>query len=81
MSVACAETADGVRVAVGGLGSRGARLAAVERALDDGASPAEAAAGALEDYEPADDALASAWYRRSVLTTIVTRAIEQMRGG
>lgn len=81
MSVACAETADGMRVAVGGLGSRGVRLQAVERALDGGASPAEAAANALEDYEAADDALASAWYRRSVLPTIVTRAIEQMRGG
>jgi CO/xanthine dehydrogenase FAD-binding subunit len=81
MSVACAETADGTRVAVGGLGSRGVRLQAVERALDGGASPAEAAASALEDYEAADDALASAWYRRSVLPTIVARAIEQMGRG
>jgi CO/xanthine dehydrogenase FAD-binding subunit len=79
MSVACAETADGVRVAVGGLGSRGVRLQAAERALEAGASPTEAAASALEDYEPADDALASAWYRRSVLPTIVTRVIERMR--
>jgi carbon-monoxide dehydrogenase medium subunit len=81
MSVACAETVDGMRVAVGGVGPRGVRLGAVERALSDGASPAEAGARALDDIEPADDALASAWYRRTVLPTIVTRALEQIGGG
>ena len=81
MSVACAETADSVRVAAGGVGPRGMRLHAVERALADGAPPAEAAAKALEDVEPRDDALASAWYRRTVLPILVTRALEQMQGG
>jgi carbon-monoxide dehydrogenase medium subunit len=80
MCVACAETADGVRVALGGVGSRAVRLRAVERALGDGASPAEAAARALDEIEPVDDALASAWYRRTVVPTIVTRALEQIRG-
>ena len=80
MSVACAETADGVQVALGGVGLRGVRLRAVEAALGDGASHAEAAARALDEIEPADDALASAWYRRTVLPTIVTRALEQIRG-
>jgi aerobic carbon-monoxide dehydrogenase medium subunit len=80
MCVACAETADGVRVALGGVGSRAVRLRAVERALGDGASPAEAATRALDEIEPVDDALASAWYRRTVVPTIVTRALEQIRG-
>jgi CO/xanthine dehydrogenase FAD-binding subunit len=81
MSIACAETADSVRVAVGGAGPRAVRLPAVERALADGSSPAGAAGKALDDIEPQDDALASAWYRRSVLPTLVTRALEQLQGG
>ncbi len=80
MCVACAETADGVRVAAGGVGPRAVRLGAVERALAGGADPPDAAAGALEGVDPQDDALASAWYRREVLPTLVTRAIEQLKG-
>jgi aerobic carbon-monoxide dehydrogenase medium subunit len=81
MSVACAETGDSVRVAVGGAGPRAVRLPAVERALADGGPPEQAAARALDDIEPNDDALASAWYRRSVLPALVTRALEQLQGG
>jgi CO/xanthine dehydrogenase FAD-binding subunit len=81
LSVACAETAEGVRVAAGGVGTRAVRLHAVERALAGGASPAEAAAGANDGVQPRDDALASAWYRRTVLPTLVARALEQMQGG
>jgi carbon-monoxide dehydrogenase medium subunit len=81
MSVACAETSDRVRVAVGGAGARAMRLPGVERALADGAAPAEAAAKTLDGVEPQDDALASAWYRRTVLPTLITRALEQLRGG
>ncbi len=81
MSVACAETVDGVRVALGGVASRAVRLRAVESALGEGRPPAEAATRALDDVEPSDDALASAWYRRTVLPTIVTRALEQLSGG
>lgn len=81
MTVACAETADGVRVAAGGVAPRAVRLQAVERALADGASAADAGARATEGIDPHDDALASAWYRRSVIPTLVTRALEQMRGG
>jgi CO/xanthine dehydrogenase FAD-binding subunit len=81
MSVACVETADSVRVAAGGVGPRGVRLHAVERALADGAAPVDAAAEALDELEPRDDALASAWYRRAVLPTLVTRALERMQGG
>ena len=81
MSVACAETADAVRVAAGGVGPRAVRLRAVEAALADGAPLADAAAKALENVEPQDDALASAWYRRAVLPTLLRRALEQLRGG
>jgi CO/xanthine dehydrogenase FAD-binding subunit len=80
MSVACAETADGVRVAVGGIGPTAARLVAVERALADGAAPDRAAAAAEGAAQPADDALASAWYRTAVLPTLIRRALEHLQG-
>jgi carbon-monoxide dehydrogenase medium subunit len=81
MTVACAETPEGVRVAAGGVAPRALRLEAVERALADGASCADAGAKAAEGIDPQDDALASAWYRRTVIPTLVTRALDQMRGG
>ncbi len=81
MSVACAETGDSVMVAAGGVGPRGVRLPAVENALADGAPPGEAAAEAPGDVEPRDDALASAWYRRAVLPTLLRRALEQLQEG
>jgi CO/xanthine dehydrogenase FAD-binding subunit len=81
MSVACADNGDGVRVAVSGAEPHAVRLLAVERALAGGAPPSEAAAKSLDGIEPHDDALASAWYRRAVLPTIVTRALEQLQGG
>ena len=79
LAVAAAETANGIRVAILGAGPRAVRAASVEQALGGGASAAEAAAKALEDVEPADDALASAWYRRQVLPGLVERALEEMR--
>ena len=81
MAVACAELADGVRVAAAGVAPRAVRLRAVERALADGAAAEQAAAEALDGLEPEDDALASAWYRREVLPVLVRRAITQLRGG
>jgi carbon-monoxide dehydrogenase medium subunit len=80
MSVACAETADGLRVAVGGAGPTASRLEPVERAFADGASPDQAAAEAASAVEPMDDALASAWYRSAVLPTLIRRALEQLQG-
>lgn len=80
MSVACAETADGVRVAAGGVAPRAVRLRGVEQALADGATPTEAAARARDEVEPPDDALASAWYRRTVLPTLIGRALERLQG-
>jgi CO/xanthine dehydrogenase FAD-binding subunit len=81
MSMACAQTADSVQVAAGGVGPRAVRLQSVERALADGATAADAAAKALDDLDPQDDALASAWYRRNVLPTLIRRALEQLQGG
>jgi carbon-monoxide dehydrogenase medium subunit len=78
LSVACAESADGLRVAVGGAGPIGARAPSVEQALADGASPESAAARVLEDVEPEDDALASAWYRTKALPTLVARALTDL---
>lgn len=75
LSVACAESPGGLRVAVGGAGPVGLRAASVERALADGASAEEAAARVLEDVEPEDDALASAWYRMRSLPKLVLRAL------
>jgi CO/xanthine dehydrogenase FAD-binding subunit len=81
MAVACAELDDGVRVAAAGVGPTAVRLRAVERALDAGAAPEQAAQGALDGLEPRDDALASSWYRREVLPVLVRRAIAQLQGG
>ena len=81
MAVACAESADGVRVAAAGVAPRAVRLRAVERALADGAAAERASAEALDGLEPRDDSLASSWYRREVLPVLVRRAITQLRGG
>lgn len=74
--IVCAVHAGGeTRVAVGGAGSVAVRARSVETALAAG-EPAEIAAHkVLDDVDPADDALASAWYRRRVLPTVVARAL------
>jgi carbon-monoxide dehydrogenase medium subunit len=66
-------------VAVLGAGPRAVRAASVEQALAGGAAAKDAAAKALDDVEPQDDALASAWYRRQVLPGLVERALEELR--
>jgi CO/xanthine dehydrogenase FAD-binding subunit len=78
LSVACAETADGYRVAVAGAGPRAVRCPSVERALANGDAPAERV---LDDVEPQDDALASAWYRGKMLPTLVARALTELEVG
>ena len=50
----------------------------VERAVASGASPERAAAAVLDDVEPEDDALASAWYRRQTLPALVARALSDL---
>jgi carbon-monoxide dehydrogenase medium subunit len=79
LAVAAAETSDGVRVAILGAGPHAVRATSVEQALAGGASAADAAAKVLDNVEPVDDALASAWYRTQVLPGLVTRALEELR--
>src|SRR5436190_1675690 len=79
LGVAAAETVNGVRVAVLGAGPRAVRAGSVEQALAGGAADKDAAAKVLDDVEPQDDALASAWYRRQVLPGLVERALEELR--
>ena len=78
MAVAAAEGADGVRVAVAGAGARAQRLPSVEQALAGGADAAAAAAGAADDVSPHDDALASAWYRSTMLPRLVEQALGRL---
>jgi aerobic carbon-monoxide dehydrogenase medium subunit len=80
LSVACAETAAGLRIAAGGAGPRAVRLSSVEAALATGADAETAAQAALEDADPVDDALASSWYRRNLLPKLVLRALAELKG-
>lgn len=77
MSV-CAARVDGrVGLAVCGAGPYAVRLRAAEDAVARG--DADAAAGAaLDDVQPGDDALASAWYRRKTLPVLVRRALAKL---
>jgi CO/xanthine dehydrogenase FAD-binding subunit len=68
LAVAAAKAGDELRVAATGVGPHGIRLTSVEQA----GKPESA----LDDCEPVDDALASAWYRRKVLPKLVERALK-----
>jgi carbon-monoxide dehydrogenase medium subunit len=76
--VSCAQSAEGTRIAIGGIGPIAVRAGSVESALARGASAVDAAARVLDDVELADDALASAWYRRKTLPTLVSRALSEL---
>jgi aerobic carbon-monoxide dehydrogenase medium subunit len=81
LAVSAVRTGDESRVAVSGAGAHAVRATSVERALAAG-EPAEVAAHkVLDDVDPRDDALASAWYRRRVLPTIVARALAGLEKG
>jgi carbon-monoxide dehydrogenase medium subunit len=77
LAVCAARTGGGVRVAVSGAGAQGVRCPSVEAAFADGDAEA-AAARALDDVTPHDDALASAWYRSQVLPVLVRRALTDL---
>jgi carbon-monoxide dehydrogenase medium subunit len=81
LAVCTAETSDGVRVGVTGAGATGIRARSVEQALAGGASAEDAAAKVLDDAQPQDDALASAWYRERMLPVLVRRALDDLQGG
>lgn len=71
LAVAAAKTGDELRVAASGAGRHAIRLTSVERS--------GSAEDALADVDPADDALASAWYRSRILPTLVGRALDALK--
>jgi carbon-monoxide dehydrogenase medium subunit len=79
LSVCAARTGGAVRVAVSGAGPRGMRCPSVEQAFADGGDVEAAAARALDDVTPQDDALASTWYRSKVLPVLVRRALSELQ--
>ena len=62
-------------VAVAGAGPIAVRATSVEKAVAAGEPAGIAAHKVLDDVDPPDDALASAWYRTRVLPTVVARAL------
>jgi aerobic carbon-monoxide dehydrogenase medium subunit len=81
LAVCAAETSAGVRVGISGAGANALRARHVEDALAGGASIEDAAQKALDDGQPHDDALASAWYRKRLLPVLVRRALDDLGGG
>lgn len=73
----------GVRIAYGAMAPSPIRVPAVERSVEgralDAATIATAAAAAAEGCAPEDDAIASAWYRRSVVAVHLRRLLEGER--
>ncbi len=71
------------RVAVAGAGPVAVRARSVEDALARGEAPPAACQRVVDDVEETlqDDALASAWYRRRVLPTVVARALASLGAG
>lgn len=79
LSIAAATNGRSTRVAYNGMAPTPIRALAVERALEgkilDAAGIAPALAVAAEGTSPADDAIASAWYRREVLPVHLKRLL------
>jgi CO/xanthine dehydrogenase FAD-binding subunit len=70
LAVAATKTGDELRIAATGAGPHAVRLSSAEQSGE--------ASDALNDVDPPDDALASAWYRKTVLPTLVTRALADL---
>jgi carbon-monoxide dehydrogenase medium subunit len=75
--VAVQKTDSGWRVGYVNLGNTPRRGTAVEQALAQGASPADAAAQCGGAIDPHDDVRASAAYKRSLAATLTRRALEK----
>jgi CO/xanthine dehydrogenase FAD-binding subunit len=69
-NVAICSIADGIRVGVSGTGPTAVRCRAVEQSRN--------AEDVLKDVDPVDDAVASAEYRRKMLTVLVRRALDEV---
>jgi carbon-monoxide dehydrogenase medium subunit len=78
VGVAAADVGGRVQVALASMGATPLRAHAVERALVDGASPAEAAEHAAEGAEPQSDVSASSDYRAHLARVLARRALEQL---
>ena len=78
VGVAAAEVGGRVQVALASMGPTPLRASAVEEALAGGASPADAAARAVEGAEPPTDVSASSEYRAHLARVLVRRALEQL---
>jgi CO/xanthine dehydrogenase FAD-binding subunit len=77
-------TMTGARIALGAAGPHPLRMHRAEAAITgtalDEDAIAEAATMAAEDAEPDDDAVASAWYRRRMVSVFVRRALQDLAG-
>ena len=69
-NVAICANGDGLRVGVSGVGPAAVRAGAVEQSRN--------AEDVLKDVDPADDAVASAAYRRKMLVVLVRRALDEV---
>ncbi|MDQ6636751.1 MAG: xanthine dehydrogenase family protein subunit M [Candidatus Dormibacteraeota bacterium] len=79
---AAAQQVDGGwRVGLTNCGPTPVRCTAVERALSEGASVADAAARAAEGLSPSGDLRASPEYKKHLATVLVRRAVEQAQAG
>jgi carbon-monoxide dehydrogenase medium subunit len=78
VGVAAAGVGGRVHVGLTSMGPTPLRARAVERALADGASPADAAAHAAEGTEPPSDVSGSGEYRAHLAQVLVRRALEQL---
>jgi carbon-monoxide dehydrogenase medium subunit len=70
LAVAATKTNGELRLAATGAGPHAVRLTSAEQSGEPN--------DALNDVDPPDDALASAWYRKTVLPTLVTRALADL---
>jgi carbon-monoxide dehydrogenase medium subunit len=77
VGVAAVKADGGANVALVNMASTPVRAGAVESALRDGASAADAAAQAAEGLDPPGDLNASPEYRRHLATVLVRRALEE----
>lgn len=78
VGVAAARVGGSVHVGLASMGPMPLRAHAVERAIADGASPADAASLAGEGTDPPSDLSASSEYRLHLAQVLVRRALEQL---